>query len=203
MMNNACLVSPPFLLPSNAVLSFWHWMDTEPPFDSLAWDGALVMISINGGEWAQLAPQDGYPFTVFENPANSISGAGCYSGSFDWTEAQFDLSEYAGTARIMFRFASDGWAGGEGWYVDDLQIIAGSCCSELTGNVDGDEQSVVDIGDLTALISYLYIPPNVAPVCMSEANVDGDPEATVDIGDLTALIAYLYIPPNIEPAECK
>jgi hypothetical protein len=30
-------------------------------------------------------------------------------------------------------------------------------------NVDGDGEGVVDIGDLTALIAYLYISPNPPP----------------------------------------
>jgi hypothetical protein len=76
------------------------------------------------------------------------------------------------------------------------------CCVGLSGNVDGDTEELVDIGDLTALISYLYIPPNPVPGCPDEANVDGDGERLIDIGDLTALISYLYIPPNPAPATC-
>ena len=77
------------------------------------------------------------------------------------------------------------------------------CCLDLTGNVDGDPSGLVDIGDLTALISYLYIPPNPSPGCPGEANIDGDGENLIDIGDLTALISYLYIPPNPAPAGCE
>jgi hypothetical protein len=76
------------------------------------------------------------------------------------------------------------------------------CCVTIAGNVDGDVLELVDIGDLTALISYLYIPPNPVPDCPIEANIDGDSDALIDIGDLTALISYLYIPPNPEPAVC-
>jgi len=78
-----------------------------------------------------------------------------------------------------------------------------TCCQVLTGNVDNDPSGIVDIGDLTALIAYLFIPPNTPPVCMEEANTDGDPGGVVDIGDLTALIAYLFIPPNPLPAPCQ
>jgi hypothetical protein len=77
------------------------------------------------------------------------------------------------------------------------------CCVGITGNVDGDAGELTDIGDLTALIAYLYIPPNPVPTCPEEANIDGDSEGLIDIGDLTALIAYLYIPPNPEPAPCQ
>jgi hypothetical protein len=77
------------------------------------------------------------------------------------------------------------------------------CCVTIAGNIDGDPGELVDIGDLTALISYLYIPPNPVPGCPREANVDGDGSGLIDIGDLTALISYLYIPPNPEPAACQ
>jgi hypothetical protein len=82
-------------------------------------------------------------------------------------------------------------------------ILRPDCCISPTGNVDSDPSGLVDIGDLTALISFLYIPPNPAPLCMKEANIDGDLQGLVDIGDLTGLISYLYIPPNPEPAPCQ
>jgi hypothetical protein len=82
-----------------------------------------------------------------------------------------------------------------------FSIVAGPCCEGITGNVDGDPEDVVDIGDLTALISYLYIPPNSAPNCLAEANMDGDAQSLIDIGDLTSLVDYLYISGNL-PADC-
>ncbi|UCC45300.1 MAG: DUF362 domain-containing protein [Candidatus Zixiibacteriota bacterium] len=73
------------------------------------------------------------------------------------------------------------------------------CCVGLRGNVDADEGDIVDIGDLTALIDYLFISFE-EPACMREANVDGiEP---VDIGDLTRLIDFLFIsftPPTACP----
>jgi len=81
-----------------------------------------------------------------------------------------------------------------------VNLAATECCVGLTGNVDGDPSDVVDIGDLTALIDYLFITFTV-PGCMEEANVDGDVAGTVDIGDLTALIDYLFIT-FTPPAAC-
>jgi hypothetical protein len=78
-----------------------------------------------------------------------------------------------------------------------------SCCRGIAGNVDFDPDERIDIGDLTMLIQYLYVPAHDPPQCLAEANVDGDEQNAVDIGDLTALIAYLYIPPNPEPAPCQ
>ena len=74
------------------------------------------------------------------------------------------------------------------------------CCVGLTGNVDNDAGDAVDIGDLTALIDYLFITFAV-PECMEEVNVDGSLDGVVDIGDLTALIDYLFIT-FTPPAEC-
>jgi hypothetical protein len=75
------------------------------------------------------------------------------------------------------------------------------CCVGITGNVDAGPDEQIDIGDLTALIAYLYIPPNPVPTCLSEANTDGDPDGLVDIGDLTVLIDFLY-GGGAEPAPC-
>jgi hypothetical protein len=83
---------------------------------------------------------------------------------------------------------------------DGVGDVCSGCCVSVTGNVDGDGGELVDIGDLTALIQFLYIPPNPEPICLEEANCDGIGE--VDIGDLTQLIQYLYIPPNPDPAVC-
>jgi hypothetical protein len=76
----------------------------------------------------------------------------------------------------------------------------GCSCINGTGNADCDPTDDIDIGDITALIRYLYIPGGEEPVCFDEANADGT--GPLDITDLTALISYLYIPPNPEPAAC-
>ncbi len=66
----------------------------------------------------------------------------------------------------------------------------GSCCVNLTGNVDCDPLDGVDIGDLTTLIDNLFI--SFTPLCCeAEANCDG--LGGIDIGDLTALIDNLFI----------
>jgi len=58
------------------------------------------------------------------------------------------------------------------------------CCVGVTGNIDCDPGSVVDIADLTVLIDYLFI--SLAPLCCrEEGNIDGDTQGVVDIADLT------------------
>jgi len=82
-----------------------------------------------------------------------------------------------------------------------IVAVGGGCCSGLTGNVDNDPGDVTDIGDLTALIDYLFITFTM-PECIEEANIDGDLGGVVDIGDLTALIDYLFIT-FTPPAACQ
>jgi len=82
----------------------------------------------------------------------------------------------------------------------DSEMLAEACCAGLTGNVDSDPDNIIDLGDLTALIDYLFITFTV-PACMVEANIAGDSGGVVDLGDLTALIDYLFISFAL-PAEC-
>ena len=87
--------------------------------------------------------------------------------------------------------------------VDGSVVTVGTsgCCVGLTGNVDNDPDGVVDIGDVSLLIDYLYIthPPLACP---EEANIDGDPDGIIDIGDLTWLINYLYVT-HRPPSPCQ
>jgi C1A family cysteine protease len=91
-----------------------------------------------------------------------------------------------------------------GDYIPDIMVdtlTSGEpCCVGTRGNVDGDPEEIVDLGDLTKLVDYLYI-SKVPPPCLPEANIDGDPNGVVDIGDLTDLLNYLYVSHSPLP-EC-
>ena len=120
---DAALLTPPLLLAVDSKLHFWHWMDAETDGPGTAWDGGAVYVSENGGVWTQVIPEGDYPYVVTSGSSIGIGpGNPCYSGSFGWTEAVFDLSEYSGVVQIMFRFCSDGGVTEEGWYVDDVWI---------------------------------------------------------------------------------
>ncbi|UCC44904.1 MAG: hypothetical protein JSU65_02965 [Candidatus Zixiibacteriota bacterium] len=118
-----------------------------------------------------------------------VIGAGGGTGQ----STNFILSGTAGQTAVGSG-GSDNYSLLHGFWQD---LVEGGCCVGLTGNVDGVEP--VDIGDLTALIDFLFI-SFTPPDCMEEANVDGvDP---VDIGDLTALIDFLFIS-FTPPAPCS
>lgn len=73
-----------------------------------------------------------------------------------------------------------------------------SCCTGITGNVDGDGSDLIKVTDLTYLIAYLFR-GGEPPPCMEEADVNADGD--VKITDLTYLIAYLFRG-GPEPAPC-
>jgi len=70
-----------------------------------------------------------------------------------------------------------------------------SCCTGVTGNVN--MAGIVDLSDLSALVSYLTGGGYVLP-CPAEANVNN--AGIVDLSDLSALVSYLtgggYVLPN-------
>lgn len=190
---DAALVTPPFLLPVNGQLSFWHWLSAELGDPGTAWDGAIIMISTDGGPWEKLTPDGGYTHTIVENPASPFeSGEPCLAISDGWEEVTVDLTGYSGIAQIMFRFGSDGAAVEEGWYVDDVQVTSSGCCIGMRGNVDCSDGDGVDIGDLTDMINYLFIDFHTL-CCVDEADLTVPPDGVVDIGDLNQLINYLFI----------
>ena len=96
--NDAKLVSPLFVVGPAARLKFWHYYAMEQDFDF-----GYVEINNGSGFWS--------PIASFTGP------------SWDWTQADYDLSVYTGqTIQVRFRFISDYNTTDEGWYVDDIEF---------------------------------------------------------------------------------
>lgn len=74
------------------------------------------------------------------------------------------------------------------------------CCIDGRGNVDGDQEDIVNIVDITSLVAYLF-GGGEEPPCPAEANVDGDTGQAINIVDLTHLVTYLF-GAGPEPAAC-
>ena len=127
---DARLISDPLLVYPLSKLVIQHRIDAETSseFPDSAYDGGIVEISLDGESWEQLA--GGYNKTLrwesgSGNPATHPfqGGTPCFSGSFDWAEAEFDLDSWSGeTVQFRFRFGSDGGAADEGWYLDDIAL---------------------------------------------------------------------------------
>ncbi|MEM4307621.1 MAG: M14 family zinc carboxypeptidase [Thermoplasmata archaeon] len=100
-------------IPADAQIvnfSFWHKYYLESA-DYPYGDYGYVELSTDGSTWQQL---------------------GKYTGNLaSWTMASFDLSSYAGqNIKLRFRFYSDSSITYDGWYIDDISIVAISLNSE-------------------------------------------------------------------------
>ncbi|RLC56113.1 MAG: hypothetical protein DRH89_06365, partial [Candidatus Cloacimonadota bacterium] len=118
---HAALVMPEIEVFPGALVTFYHWMDVGPENTPNTWDGGLIEISVNGGEWEQVEPVDGYPSTIINIPSSPFEeGTPVFAGNIDWELVELDLSAYSGTAQIRFVFGSASLFTGEGWYIDDI-----------------------------------------------------------------------------------
>ena len=152
------------LTGASPALSFWHRYNTES-----TWDGGVVEISTDGGNfWDDLEPdfiQNGYNANISVNPASAISGQPAFTGnSGGYIQSIVDLSTYSGDEIfIRFRFASDAFVGGEGWYIDNVELYTDlhaitnvACitvngddvCSEITTAVFGNSTSTKNIEEI-------------------------------------------------------
>ena len=185
---DAALITPPFLLPDDAVLTFWHWIDAEidEGEEGYAWDGGIVMISSGNGEWFQLVPEDGYTYLIQNNPASPFEAeTPCFSGSQDWSEVVVDLSEYSGVAQIMFRFGTDGYTVAEGWYIDDVEIKA---MEIICGDANGDKD--LNVTDAVYIINYIFVPGSPEPDPLCSANANGS--TGVNVADAVYIINFVF-----------
>ncbi len=67
--------------------------------------------------------------------------------------------------------------------------VTPTCCTGVTGNIDGDLADIVDITDLSVLVDYLF-GSGALSSCASENDVDSS--GSVDISDLTLIVDFLF-----------
>ena len=82
------------------------------------------------------------------------------------------------------------------------RVSESQCCEGLRGDIDFDGGIQPSIGDLTALISKMFINLNQS-ICYEEANLDGSqPEGpgSISLGDLVVLIDIMFISLSDPPA---
>jgi hypothetical protein len=138
---DAGLTTVPFELDGSGELRFWQWIDAETSeaHPGNAYDGGLVEISVNGGEFTQIIPDGGYPYTIriSGTPGPFPLHTPVFSGARGWEPVRFDLAGIVGTVVLRWRFGSDGANGSEGWYVDDIEIFGLDAQSGGPGPVAG------------------------------------------------------------------
>ena len=104
------------------------------------------------------------------------------------------MSPQVGSLAIM---GGDLYAGtgGAGVWKRPLNQFPTTCCFGTIGNVN--QSGIVDLADLSSLVSYLTGGGYVLP-CTASANVNNS--GIVDLADLSALVSYLtgggFVLPN-------
>lgn len=131
------LTSPSILVPSNAndlQLKFWHLFDLDANGD-----GGRIQYSVNDGSWTDIGTDtifasNGYNTTVksrgHPNSRSDYAGQEAWSGnSSGFVETIVNLNTIAlftgNQLRFRWGLATDGRAGGTGWYVDSIVLIGG------------------------------------------------------------------------------
>src|SRR3954447_3396659 len=155
------LESPPITLPgdlrSRLRVSFDHWVSLEEGFD-----GAQLMMSVNGGPYFLVASESNadfisnpYNFVLFAFEANNPrfgqpawSGVGGGLPDNSWGTTTVDVSRYAqagDTIRLRWDMSTDYCFGtNAGWYVDNVKVY--TCpVRTVSGTVTGSGQPVAGI----------------------------------------------------------
>jgi hypothetical protein len=132
------LESPPIHLPGGAVdlvLAFDHYVATEQ-----GWDGGNLKASVNGGPF-ELVSIGSFAYNWYNgvlirsregntNPmAGELAFTGADEGGFSgtWAQSQIDLKRLAqpgDTITLRFDFGVDQCFGADGWYVDNVRVLA-------------------------------------------------------------------------------
>ena len=156
------LISPAINLPvgaSNLTLQFHNYQLFETPNgDGRCWDAGVLEISTdNGATWNQVPASamltDPYDNVIWNDTPGNNPITNDYGATDAWcAESQpwgvasvVDLSAYSGSVRFAWRLGSDGAAGNEGWYIDDVTVQS---CFSSDLFADGFES-----GDTTAWFS--------------------------------------------------
>jgi extracellular elastinolytic metalloproteinase len=138
------MTNPVMVAGINPTLRFWHNYETEHYYD-----GGVVEISTDGGiEWQDLDSkmiQNGYNSMIWTDES-PIGYRNAFSGnSGGYVETLVNLSAYNGqNVQIRFRMATDTSGSGNGWFVDDVELIADisisntACVSAEEGDSDCD-----------------------------------------------------------------
>jgi choice-of-anchor B domain-containing protein len=74
---------------------------------------------------------------------------------------------------------------------DGTVTLGPPCCLNQRGNADGSIDDLVDLSDLSVMISYLTNGQSVSLPCPEEANLNASIDGAVDLSDLSLLITYL------------
>jgi Zn-dependent metalloprotease len=141
------ITSPPVQVPAgdqSVRMAFDHYVSTETGYD-----GGNVKVSINGGGFAVI-PASAYLFnrptklTAASTNTNPMAGEEGFTGTDggriggSWGTSQIDLGKVGvapgDTVAFRFDIGRDGCGGLEGWYVDNIEVVACALAAASTAS---------------------------------------------------------------------
>ncbi len=190
------------------VFRFYHYFDTEAGAD-----GGFLEITKNGTDWTPLADKvfrNGYErrlqYATFAIP-DLYAFSGLSSEELEWTPVYIDLSDYIGQdVKIRFRFGTDDNTPGDGWYIDDIElmdaVIYNSTACIVTDQTSAvceeapergtivDSQFATGTGDVLDNSSLLVHPNPAGDYVQIALTADVAEEARLNVLDLTGKALY-------------
>ena len=111
------------VVEKGTVLSFRHYYNTTP-----GRDGGTVEFSEDGIDWYDAEfdfISNGYTSEINNNGSTPLNGRMVFAGNGEeFITSQVNLRRYEGKdILVRFRFATDFFGAGEGWYIDDLKVM--------------------------------------------------------------------------------
>lgn len=175
-VSEAIIESPAFVMSNGgANLTFSHLFRLEG-----AYDGGVLEVSRNGGEWMDLLESDvsvvsgGYNYTIATGFGSPIAGREAWSGSIsEFISTSVDLpAEWAGESiRFRWRLAHDSSTSLEGWYLDNVKVVTSRQQSDphLPALFLGRDGDFLDEGNPEAGVNLILSPelPLLSPVAFN------------------------------------
>ena len=157
------LISPAISVPSSGsdpTLQFQTYQAFETPNgDGRCWDAGVLEVSTDGGSnWSQVPGSalltDPYDNIIWNDTPGNNPITNDYGATDAWCNmlqpyqaSVVDISAWAGmTVNFAWRLGSDGAAGNEGWYIDDVKVQS---CDAPPIFVDGFESGDTSAWSLT------------------------------------------------------
>jgi hypothetical protein len=167
-VNDKVLVSPPFGVAANTILSFRHTYQFEGTTVT-CYDAATLEYTTNGGSTWTVVPQSDFVSGAYNGTANASSGnpiagkrAWCAGTLASLTLVNLNLGNDANlrdrTVRLRWHEGDDNGTASSGWYVDTVVLTngqTGSACTVGTGALSvSNDGPVCEGGTLNLTSSY-------------------------------------------------
>ncbi|MEE9165840.1 MAG: M14 family zinc carboxypeptidase [Candidatus Neomarinimicrobiota bacterium] len=164
---------------SHSVLRFWAKWDIEA-----VWDFVQVRASTDGLDWI---PLWGEHMVGGSGSGVQPRGEPGYDGTqLEWVPETVDLSHFDGEPEVFVGFVlrSDQYVQGDGFYLDDLEVVSYPAFEIAGGDVTRD--CVIDVADVSAAVDMILEPDLSSALERQLADVNSD--RSVDIFDIVLLV---------------